>query len=208
VRAVSARTIPVARHRVPLSVAKGRGSLEKIALLAQPRVLPAQPHELGALIGRDAVVALTAIDLVLAMPVAQCLLGDAKALRQLARRAAGAKQLDRLGTELRRIGRAGSRHDRDTALLSDGSGHPDELARLSLGTTSGRPSERDRRRHRICRCLPGCLGPNTKDHVRNCRCPRVSIASRVHRRSGPSVPVRSGRWSSARSANRRSLLPP
>jgi hypothetical protein len=46
--------------------------------------LPAQPRELGALIGRDAVVALTAIDLVLAMPVAQCLLGDAKALGQLA----------------------------------------------------------------------------------------------------------------------------
>jgi DNA-directed RNA polymerase specialized sigma24 family protein len=33
----------------------------------------------------------------------------------------------------------------------------------------------------------------TKDHVRNGRCPRAPIASRVHRRSGASVPVRPGR---------------
>jgi transposase InsO family protein len=91
---------------------EGRGSLEQIALLTQARVLTAQPDELGALVGRDAVVALTAIDLVLATPVAQRLLRDAKALRQLARRPSSAQQLDRLTTELRRIGRAGSRHDR------------------------------------------------------------------------------------------------
>lgn len=40
------------------------------------------------------------------------LLRDTEALRQLARRTAGAQQLDRLATELRRIGGAGSRHDR------------------------------------------------------------------------------------------------
>jgi hypothetical protein len=52
----------------------GRGSLEQVALLAQPQVLTAQPSQLDALIGRDAVVALTAINLVLATPVAQRLL--------------------------------------------------------------------------------------------------------------------------------------
>ena len=50
------------------------------------------------------VFALMAIELVLAAPVAQRLLRDAQALGQLARRAAGAQQLDRLATELRRIG--------------------------------------------------------------------------------------------------------
>ena len=87
----------LARHRVPLSVAKkGRGSLEQVALLAEPLVLAPQPRQLSALISRDTVVTLMAIDLVLATPVAQRLLRDAHALRQLARRPSGAQQLDRL----------------------------------------------------------------------------------------------------------------
>src|SRR4051795_10482427 len=86
---------------------EGRGSFEQVALLLQARVLPAQPPQLVTLVARRAVVALVAIALVLAAPVAQRLLRHAEALRQ-ARRAAGAQHLHRLATELRRVCGSGS----------------------------------------------------------------------------------------------------
>ena len=65
---------------------EGRGSLEQIALLTQPRVLASQPGELGALVSRDAIVALAVVELVRAAPVAQRLRRHGSSI---ARRACG-----------------------------------------------------------------------------------------------------------------------
>jgi pimeloyl-ACP methyl ester carboxylesterase len=66
----------VARLPRPVLRREGRGSLEQIALLTQALILAPQPRQLFALVGGDAVVALVAVDLVLAAPVPQRLPRD------------------------------------------------------------------------------------------------------------------------------------
>ena len=83
------RAPDAARRWFPFSVAKkAAGSLEQVALLAQPLVLTAQALKLGTLVAGYAVIALVTVDLVLAAPVAQRLLRDSERLGQLARSAA------------------------------------------------------------------------------------------------------------------------